>query len=125
MRTNFDTAQPKSVDAGPSEAHSGETEQEGRKGKRARKPPVWANGTRFAKIDEAMRLLREEASEFKHSSLAVQAVTDQRLSHMESTMKNVEAILQRLEISHSSGSSGSSGSAGAGSQHSLVLHSGH
>ncbi|KAF7815120.1 Transposon Ty3-G Gag-Pol polyprotein [Senna tora] len=38
-----DTAQPKSVDAGPSEAHSGETEQEGRKGKRARKPPVWAS----------------------------------------------------------------------------------
>ncbi|KAF7831703.1 uncharacterized protein G2W53_014036 [Senna tora] len=77
-----------------------------------------AEGTRFAKIDDAIRALKEDASEFKRTSLATQAVADQRLSHMEATMKNVEAILQHLEVSHSSlgNVNNSGGSTGSGAR---------
>ncbi|KAF7843766.1 Ty3/gypsy retrotransposon protein [Senna tora] len=61
------------------------------------------------------------ASEFKRASMAAQAVSEQRLSHMESTMKNVEALLQRLEVSRSSPQSGdSSNSTGSHPQNPLM-----
>ncbi|KAF7835948.1 putative polyprotein [Senna tora] len=69
-----------------------------------------AEGTRFSKMDEALRALREDAAEFKRTSLAVQATTDQRLILMESTMKNMEAILSILEVAESSSSNVSGGS---------------
>ncbi|KAF7823761.1 uncharacterized protein G2W53_021905 [Senna tora] len=56
-----------------------------------------AEGTHYAKLDEALRVLQDDALEFKRVSLAAQAVSEQRLSHMESTMKNVEALLH-MEI---------------------------
>ncbi|KAF7843788.1 Transposon Ty3-I Gag-Pol polyprotein [Senna tora] len=72
-----------------------------------------AEGTHYAKLDEALRVLQDDASEFKRVSLVAQEVYEQRLSQMESTMKNVEALLQRLEVSqsssHSSESLGSTG----------------
>ncbi|KAF7843495.1 uncharacterized protein G2W53_000400 [Senna tora] len=55
-----------------------------RKGKRVSNASVWANDyeNSFTKLDDAVRVLREELTGFKRSAIAAQAATNQRISQM-------------------------------------------